>query len=202
MGGIGSQPASGGGWGVSSGGLLSSLGGGLSTLAATSISAASAAKSVAGSVVSSAKESIQDRVSFDAARDLGHLSRGGSGGVEVGSKDLSDLLGGCGLDQQPPPSSSAPPASNGAHKAQPGAKGGLGAKAGWDDDWDISDNAGPSIAAAAPPPVTSMPSAESAPVVPAAPVSVHYGGASGATPTKRKVAAVKVRRSPAAAAAA
>jgi len=190
MGGIGSggSGSGGGGWGL--GGSLSALGGSLSSLAATAVDAASVVKEVAKNKVVNVRESLQEKASFDAGRDLAHLSARGSGGALEGSKDLSDLLGGCSFDQQDSRPSAAPPAavSNGFGRSVPASNG-------WDDD-----DAWGGTPAASKPAKPTFPSdisdgaimaAPAAPVAPAAPPSaVHFSGATGATP-KKKVAAVK-----------
>lgn len=181
MGGIGSQPVSGGGgWGL--GGSLSSLGGSLSNLAAASLD-------VASTVKERVKEKVSEKVSFDSGRDLAHLRNGSSNSVVEGSKDLSDLLGGCGFDA--PPSSRAMPVTGGGRAV---------ADDGWGDDgWGASVPSGiaPSpVASSALAPKPSMvpaPMPSMAPAAPAKPASTHFGGASGSTP-KKKVAAVKVSK--------
>ena len=60
-----------------------------------------------------------------------------------------------------------------------------GANDGWGDDWGNDAPAKPTM----PPP--AMPAATIVPTGPAP--STHFGGASGATPTKKKVAAAKVK---------
>ena len=171
MGGVGSSPAGGGG-GYSSGELLSSLGGGLSSLLGKAADGASSVRSA----VSSARDVLQERASFDLARDMGHLQRGGNNCAPEGSRDLSDLLGGCDLDQMPPPPAAAAP--NGRSVAT-------------DDGWgDDSWGEPPSAAAKAPPTPGCAPAAAT---ISAMPTSVHYSGASGATPSRRKVAAAKVK---------
>ena len=126
--------------------------------------------------VSSAREKLSERASFDAARDLGHLG----GDVKEGSRDLSDLLGSSTIDdapRAPKPSSPAPARSPLPPRPQSS------------DDFfaDALGDVSPSKAAPAPMCVPAAPVSE-APVV-----AMHYGGAGG-TPTKRKVAATKISK--------
>ena len=181
MGGIGSS--NGGGGGVSSSDLLSSLGGGLTTAASGASWLFGKAADSASSAVSSARESLQQRASFDASRDLGHLSRrgGGGNGVPEGSRDLSDLLGGVGLDAPAEPSAtSSPPGGRTVGRAN-----GQGAApdASWDDEDESWGAPGGGM----------EPNAAAEGSTAVAPASGHYAGASSATPNKRKVAAVKVK---------
>ena len=189
MGGVGSNCSSGGGsWGISD--SLSSLGGSLSSLTATVADVASVVKDVAKNKIVSARESVSDKVSFDAMRDLSHLSArggggGGGGGGMEGSRDLSDLLGGCSVDEHRASMPSASPHAAAGGRAAP-ASNSRPIPVG--DDFFDDDAWGSTPAKPAAEPVSSSILAS-----PAAPTSVHFSGAAGATPTKRKVAAAKVK---------
>ena len=182
MGGIGSQPASGGGgsWGIGEG--LSSLGGSLSSLAGATID-------VASSVREKVSEKVREKVSFDPMRDLGHLKgrTGSANSVVEGSKDISDLLGGCGLSAQHTSASAMPPP---AASQQRGARA-VAADDGWGDDagWGCESTPAQSTAIA----TVAAPAAPTMPPASTPAPSVHYSGAASGTPSKKKVAATKVR---------
>ena len=184
MGGIGSAPANSSS-GYSSGELLSTLGGGLSSAA----SGLSSAAGTAGWLLSSAKESAK---SYVASR------RSGAPGEpeEPLSTDLSDLLG--GQDRLDEPPQRASPFANASRTSSTGSCVGMPAAAPAapppvgddffsDKAWGAAPSADASRAAAA---ETTTLMAEAA----APPPSVHYsGGIGSSTPSRRKVAAVKVK---------
>jgi hypothetical protein len=179
MGGIGSSPAGGGG-GYGFGESLSSIGSNASWLLGKAADAAGDLKESAKSAAASARERVQERT--NSSSSIG--SYGGYGGgdgppgaMREGSTDLSDLLGGCDLDAARTQPGRSPAAKVGSGRAVADDWG--------DDGWGASP-----VAKAAPPPAAPVVTAV-APVAPATPVSVHFGGANGATPNKKKVAAAK-----------
>lgn len=209
MGGIGSQPQGG-----SSGGLLS---GGLSKLgsvAGAGLSIAGALASVGAEVAKSAVETAREKVAARtsgggeaafSASDLVHLRRDG-GGVQEGSRDLSDLLGSVDVsDSAPPPhvhgTASSPARSLSSSKQAFGSSNDVTSKSFGDDFWgDDWGQPPPGVAkpkpAVAPNPLppTNTPLGGSVALTPAspAPASMHFGGVTSATKPK-KVAAVKTK---------
>jgi len=178
MGGVGSSPNYGSS-GSSASELLSSAASGASWLFGKAADKASNLRSGAGELLSSARDAYSERQTFEATRDSRGF--GGGFGAEEGSRDLSDLLGKASFDDAPvarKPTSPSPMPSRTPPLPRPQSAEDFFAEA-------LAD-AAPSKAA----PI-GMPTA---PVASAPVVSMHYGGAAGATPTRRKVAATKVAK--------